>query len=68
MPAYVHEYGKGRFFKHASKFGARYATLGFNDVAKLDDGDLADGVRGHQRASTSVTSKLEKLLKKAVGT
>src|SRR6476469_5976184 len=36
MPAYVDENGKVVcFFKPAAKFGARYATLGFNDVAQL---------------------------------
>ncbi len=69
MPAYVHEDGKVVcFFKPASKFGARYATLGFNDVAKLDDGDLWPTEYAVTSVSTSVTSTLEKLLKKAVGT
>jgi uncharacterized protein YdhG (YjbR/CyaY superfamily) len=68
MPAYVHEDGKVVcFFKPASKFGARYATLGFNDVAKLDDGDLWPTEYAVTSVSTSVTSTLEKLLKKAVG-
>src|SRR4051812_42345864 len=38
MPAY---YGDGKvicFFQSAEKFKARYATLGFNEDAKLDDG------------------------------
>jgi uncharacterized protein YdhG (YjbR/CyaY superfamily) len=28
------------FFKAASKYDTRYATLGFEDPAQLDDGDL----------------------------
>ena len=28
------------FFQGADKFEARYATLGFNDAANLDDGDM----------------------------
>ncbi|GAA3227222.1 iron chaperone [Oerskovia jenensis] len=28
------------FFQPAEKFGARYPTFGFNDVAQLDDGTL----------------------------
>ena len=68
MPAYVYEDGKVVcFFKPASKFGARYATLGFNDVAMLDDGDLWPTEYAVTSVSTSVTSTLEKLLKKAVG-
>jgi hypothetical protein len=28
------------YFQDAAKFKARYATLGFNDTAKLDAGDI----------------------------
>lgn len=39
MPAYADEDGKVVcFFQSADKFKARYATLGFNDAASLDDG------------------------------
>ncbi len=41
MPAYANSDGKVVcFFQGASKFDARYATLGFNDAAKLDDGPM----------------------------
>ena len=41
MPAYANADGKVVvFFQDAAKFGSRYATLGFNDTATLDDGDL----------------------------
>ncbi|MGY1731372.1 iron chaperone [Geodermatophilus sp. SYSU D01045] len=41
MPAYADADGKVVvFFQDAGKFGSRYATLGFNDPATLDDGDL----------------------------
>ena len=41
MPAYADDDGKiVVFFQDAGKFKARYATLGFNDTATLDDGDL----------------------------
>jgi uncharacterized protein YdhG (YjbR/CyaY superfamily) len=41
MPAYANEAGKVVvFFQDAGKFDARYATLGFNDSAVLDDGDM----------------------------
>ena len=41
MPAYARE-GKDVvcFFQSAAKFGARYATFGFNDAAALDDGNM----------------------------
>lgn len=41
MPAWANEEGKVVcFFQAAGKFGTRYATFGFNDVANLDDGDM----------------------------
>jgi len=41
FPSYADENGKiVVFFKPASKFTTRYATLGFEDAAQLDDGDL----------------------------
>jgi uncharacterized protein YdhG (YjbR/CyaY superfamily) len=41
MPAYANADGKVVvFFQDSGKFGARYSTLGFNDSANLDDGDL----------------------------
>lgn len=41
FPSYANEDGKVvLFFKAASKFTTRYATLGFEESANLDDGDL----------------------------
>lgn len=41
FPAYANDEGKiVVFFKAASKFTTRYATLGFEEAAQLDDGDL----------------------------
>ena len=41
MPAYANAEGKiVCFFRDAKKFGDRYATFGFNDAAKLDDGAM----------------------------
>lgn len=41
FPAYCDENGKVVvFFKAASKFTTRYATLGFEEAAQLDEGDL----------------------------
>ncbi|MGN8246845.1 iron chaperone [Cellulomonas soli] len=40
MPAYAKDGKVLCFFQPASKFKARYATLGFNDVAQLDDGGM----------------------------
>ncbi len=40
MPAYTQDGKVVCFFQDAAKFGARYATLGFNDAANLDDGAM----------------------------
>ncbi|WP_375383834.1 hypothetical protein [uncultured Microbacterium sp.] len=41
FPSYADANGKiVVFFKAASKFTSRYATLGFEESAQLDDGDL----------------------------
>ncbi len=41
MPAYANQEGKVVcFFQPAQKFGTRYATLGFSDLAHLDEGAL----------------------------
>ena len=45
MPAYADEDGKVVvFFQDAGKFKYRYSTLGFQDAAHLDDGDMWAGV------------------------
>ncbi|MFC9976841.1 iron chaperone [Spirillospora sp. NPDC127200] len=40
MPAYTRDGKIICFFQPAQKFKARYATLGFNDAANLDDGAM----------------------------
>ncbi len=40
MPAYADGKDVVCFFQGAAKFDARYATIGFNDVARLDDGAM----------------------------
>ena len=41
MPAYANADGKVViFFQDAGKFKYRYSTLGFQDAANLDDGDM----------------------------
>jgi uncharacterized protein YdhG (YjbR/CyaY superfamily) len=40
MPAYARDGDVVCFFQAAAKFKARYATLGFNDRANLDDGAM----------------------------
>ena len=40
MPAYAKDGKVVCFFQCAQKFKTRYATLGFNDTARLDDGAM----------------------------
>ena len=40
MPAYAKDGKVVCFFQTAHKFKSRYATLGFNDGANLDDGAM----------------------------
>src|SRR5262249_953769 len=40
MPAYARDGKVVCFFQPAQKFKTRYATLGFNDTANLDDGAM----------------------------
>jgi uncharacterized protein YdhG (YjbR/CyaY superfamily) len=68
MPAYVDVEGKVVcFFKPAVKFGARYATLGFSDVARLDDGPLWPTEYAVTDVSASVASTIDGLVRRAVG-
>jgi uncharacterized protein YdhG (YjbR/CyaY superfamily) len=67
MPAYANEDGKVVcFFKAAAKFGARYATLGFNDAARLDDGDVWPTEYAVTKLPDAEVKKFEKLIKRAV--
>jgi len=67
MPAYAMDGKVLCFFKPADKFKVRYATLGFSDLAALDDGN----VWPTEYAITTLTKADEKtikaLVKKAVG-
>jgi uncharacterized protein YdhG (YjbR/CyaY superfamily) len=40
MPAYTNGSKIVCWFRSRKKFGERYMTLGFNDIAKLDDGNV----------------------------
>lgn len=67
MPAYANADGKVVvFFQGASKFGARYSTLGFNDTAALDDGQMWPTVFALITLTPEVEKKVTALVKKAV--
>ncbi len=67
MPAYANKDGKVVcFFQGASKFKARYSTLGFNDSAMLDEGALWPTAFALKELTSSVETTIAKLVKKAV--
>jgi uncharacterized protein YdhG (YjbR/CyaY superfamily) len=67
MPAYANEDGKiVVFFQDSGKFGYRYSTLGFQDAATLDDGDLWPVSYALQKWSPAVEKKVVELVKAAI--
>ncbi len=66
MPAYARDGKVVLFFQGASKFGARYSTLGFNDSAALDDGAMWPTAYALTTLSPEVEKKITALVKKAV--
>jgi uncharacterized protein YdhG (YjbR/CyaY superfamily) len=67
MPAYANKYGKVvLFFRGAHKFKERYAMLGFNDSAKLDDGAMWPIAFALPKLTAADEKKLATLVKKAV--
>ena len=67
MPAYANEDGKVvLFYKDSGKFGARYSTLGFEDAAHLDDGDLWPTTFALVSWTPAVEKKVTALVKTAV--
>mgnify|MGYP001047807945 FL=1 len=68
MPAYANADGKVVcFLQPAGKFKARYATLGFNDAAKLDDGNMWPTVYAITRLTAAEEARITALVKTAVG-
>jgi len=67
MPAYANADGKVVvFFQDSGKFKYRYSTLGFQDTANLDDGDLWPVSYALQQWSPLVEKKVIELVKAAI--
>jgi uncharacterized protein YdhG (YjbR/CyaY superfamily) len=67
MPAYANADGKVVvFFQDAGKFSYRYSTLGFQDAANLDDGDLWPVSYALRQWSPAVEKKVVELVAAAV--
>jgi len=67
MPSYADADGKVVvFFQNSGKFNYRYSTLGFQDAANLDDGDLWPVSYALQKWTAAVEKKVAELVKAAV--
>ncbi len=66
MPAYARDSKVVCFFQPASKFNARYSTLGFNDTANLDDGAMWPTAFAVTDLTATEEAKIAALVKKAV--
>ena len=67
MPAYANEDGKVVvFFQDSGKFSYRYSTLGFQDTANLDDGDMWPAAYALMKWSPEVEQAVVTLVKAAV--
>jgi uncharacterized protein YdhG (YjbR/CyaY superfamily) len=67
MPAYANKAGKAvLFFQDAAKFKARYATLGFNDTANLDEGEMWPISFALKELTPAGEAKIAAVVKKAV--
>jgi uncharacterized protein YdhG (YjbR/CyaY superfamily) len=68
QPAYANAEGKVVvFFQAADKFNTRYATLGFSEDAKLDDGSLWPTSFAVVELTPADEAMITKLVKKAAG-
>ncbi len=66
MPAYAKDGKVVCFFQPAEKFKARYAELGFNDPANLDEGAMWPVAFALTELTAAVEARIGELVKKAV--
>lgn len=67
FPAWAKEGKTIVFFKPASKFKSRYATLGFEDAAAIDDGTMFVTSFGLYGITADDAKVITQLVKKAAG-
>lgn len=67
MPAYELDGSVLVFLQPASKFETRYSTLGFNDIAELDDGDIWATSFAIPAFTEGVKRQMIRLVKRAIG-
>lgn len=66
MPAYAKDGKVVCFFQAASKFKYRYSTIGFQEDAKLDEGNMWPTSYALTKLSSLEESKITELVKKAI--
>jgi len=66
MPAYAKDGNVVCFFQSGQKFKTRYATLGFSDKAKLDDGHMWPTAFALKQLTAVVEAKIIALVHRAV--
>ncbi len=66
MPAYAKEGKIVCFFQPAQKFKTRYATLGFSDQAKLDEGNMWPNAYALTKLTAADEARIGALVKQAV--
>jgi uncharacterized protein YdhG (YjbR/CyaY superfamily) len=66
MPAYALDGNVVCFFQSSHKFKTRYATLGFSDKAKLDEGAFWPVAFALKQMTAADEARISALLKKAV--
>jgi len=67
MPAYAKDGKAVCFFQAAAKFKARYATLGFNDSARLDDGAMWPTAFALTELTAADEARIAELVQRAAG-
>ena len=67
MPAYAKKGKVLCFFQPAKKFKTRYATLGFNDVATLDDGAMWPVAYALTTLTAADEARIGELMQRAAG-
>lgn len=68
MPAYADENGKVVvYFQGASKFDARYSTIGFDEAAQLDEGSMWPTSWALTKLTAADARQVEQLVRRAVG-
>ncbi len=66
MPAYAKDGKVVCFFRSGGKFDERYMTLGFNDVANLDEGAMWPTAFALKELTAAEEARIADLVKKAV--